>query len=117
MSLREMLRSSRLLRPVEDLQAPIPVEQLPVQLGRSVEAQVERRDRELFWWGDFCRLELCWKMIGGQGEWGPLEGPLVRRMPPACCLLFFVVALICFVSAFVFAWRQAWIKRKEQNAC
>ena len=39
----------------------------------------------------------------GHGEWGPLEGPLVRRMPPACCLLFFVVALICFVSAFVFA--------------
>ena len=39
----------------------------------------------------------------GQGEWGPLEGLLVRRMPPACCLLFFVVALICFVSAFVFA--------------
>ena len=41
MSLREMLRSSRLLRPVEDLQAPLPVEQLPVQLGQSVEAQVE----------------------------------------------------------------------------
>ena len=88
MSLREMLRSSRLLRPVEDLQAPIPVEQLPVQLGQSVEAQVERRESELFWWSNFCRLELCWKMIGGQGEWGPLEGPLVRRMPSACCLLF-----------------------------
>ena len=41
MSLREMLRSSRLLRPVEDLQAPLPVEQLPVQLGQSVVAQVE----------------------------------------------------------------------------
>ena len=68
MSLREMLRSSRLLRPVEDLQAGALLED-----GR------------------------------GHGEWGPLEGPLVRRMPPACCLLFFVVALICFVSAFVFA--------------
>ena len=30
-----------MLRPVEDLQAPLPVEQLPVQLGQSVEAQVE----------------------------------------------------------------------------
>ena len=66
MSLREMLRSSRLLRPVEDLQAPIPVEQLPVQLGQSVEARVERRESELFWWSNFCRLELCWKMVGGQ---------------------------------------------------
>ena len=36
-----MLGSSRLLRPVEDLQAPLPVKQLPVQLGQSVEAQVE----------------------------------------------------------------------------
>ena len=26
--------------------------------------------------------------VGEQGEWGPLEGPLVRRMPSACCLLF-----------------------------
>ena len=66
MSLREMLRSSRLLRPVEDLQAPLPVEQLPVQLGQSVEAQVERRESELFWWGNFCRLGLCWKMVGGK---------------------------------------------------
>ena len=66
MSLREMLRSSRLLRPVEDLQAPLPVKQLPVQLGQSVEAQVERRESELFWWSNFCRLELCWKMVGGQ---------------------------------------------------
>ena len=53
MSLREMLRSSRLLRPVEDLQAGALLED-----GR------------------------------GHGEWGPLEGPLVRRMPSACCLLF-----------------------------
>ena len=36
-----MLGGSRLLRPVEDLQAPLPVEQLPVQLGQSVVAQVE----------------------------------------------------------------------------
>ena len=89
-----MLGSSRLLRPVEDLQAPLPVKQLPVQLGQSVEAQVERRESELFWWSNFCRLELCWKMVGGQGEWGPLEGPLVRRMPSACCLLF-CSCLIC----------------------
>ena len=44
----------------------------------------------------------------GHGGWGPLEEPLVRRMPPACCLLFFVVALICLVFTvivicFVFA--------------
>ena len=63
MSLREMLRNSGLLRPVEDLQVPIPVEQLPVQLGQSVEAQVERRESGLFWWSNFCRLELCWKMV------------------------------------------------------
>ena len=62
MSLREMLRSSTLLRPVEDLQAG-DVEQLPVQLGQSVEAQVERRESGLFWWSNFCRLELCWKMV------------------------------------------------------
>ena len=51
------------MRPVEDLQAPLPVKQLPVQLGQSVEAQVERRESELFWWSNFCRLELCWKMV------------------------------------------------------
>ena len=60
------MRSSRLLRPVEDLQAPLPVKQLPVQLGQSVETQVEGRESELFWWSNFCRLELCWKMVGGQ---------------------------------------------------
>ena len=36
-----MLGSSRLLRPVEGLQASLPVKQLPVQLGQSVVAQVE----------------------------------------------------------------------------
>ena len=29
------------MRPVEDLQAPLPVDQLPVQLGQRVVAQVE----------------------------------------------------------------------------
>ena len=46
MSLREMLRSSRLLRPEK----------------RSG----ERRESELFWRNNFCRLELCWKMVGGK---------------------------------------------------
>ena len=46
------------------------------------------RESEWFWWSYFCRLELCWEMVGGQGEWGPLEGPLVRRVPSTCCLLF-----------------------------
>ena len=91
------------MRPVEDLQAPIPVEQLPVQLGRSVEAQVERRESELFWWSNFCRLELCWKMIGGQGEWEPLEGSLGPAYAFSLLSVVFVVALTCFVSAFVFA--------------
>ena len=26
----------------------------------------ERRESELFWRNNFCRLELCWKMVGGK---------------------------------------------------
>ena len=28
--------------------------------------KTDRRESELFWWSNFCRLELCWKMVGGQ---------------------------------------------------
>ena len=56
--------------------------------GERVAGIESCRESELFWWSHFCRLELCWEMVGGQGEWGPLEGPLVRHMPSACCLLF-----------------------------
>ena len=89
------------MRPVEDLQAPLPVEQLPVQLGQSVEAQVESHQlhqgvEDLM--GEEMAGSAGWSSAGrwsGARRMGAVGGTACPAYAFSLLSVVFVVALIC----------------------